>query len=382
MQTVSVIKCKNYEINKVYTTIKESLKNINFKIPKNKTILLKPNVLGPHPPEKAITTHPIILEAVCKLLKENNCKIWIGDSCGIADYGFTNKCFKVCKIEAVAKKYNAKLIAFETETATTIKDDKAKILKKINIAQAPLKADLIINLPKLKTHVLMKYTGAVKNMFGCIPGGLKSKLHSKAPREDLMGKLLLDIYQNVKPELTIMDGIVGLEGNGPGVAGIPKKIGLILASKDAVALDIIATKIIGYNPMDIATIKFAIERGLLKNLNDIEVIGEKNVSIKYKKPDRLSKLISKAPPWLTQIFFILSSKRPYVDKDKCKRCRVCFKVCPVKAISMKPFPTFNRTKCILCYCCHENCPYDAIILKRNRFMEFLQKFKQKIMGNS
>jgi len=376
MTKVSVLKCEEYNVDLIYKVIIQSLKNINFPIPKNKKILLKPNVLGQRKPELAITTHPTILDALCKLLKENNNEIWIGDSSGIADYGGTQKAFEICGIEAVAKKHNAKLISFEGSEKKEIIDNNAKIIKKFILAKEPFDADLIINLPKLKTHILMKYTGAIKNMFGCVPGGGKSKKHAIAPNEESFGQLLIDIYKNITPHLNIMDAIVSLEGDGPGSAGTPKKTGLILASKDAVALDIEASRIIGYGPLDIKTTKYAIERNLFSKIEDVEVIGEKNIKIDFKKPTGRTKLENKIPKPILKFLFNLASTKPYVKKNKCKKCGICAKVCPVDAIKLEPYPKFNRKKCILCYCCHENCPYNAIGLDKSSIITFLQKLRK------
>lgn len=376
MEKVSILKCNDYNVEQVYKVIKQSLKNIDFEIPKNKKILLKPNILAQKKPETAIDTHPAVIDALCKLLKENNNEIWIGDSGGITAYGGTKRAFEISGIEAVAKKYNVKLISFEGSQREEIIDNNAKIIKKFTLAKEPFMVDLIINVPKLKTHVLTKFTGAVKNMFGCVPGGGKSEKHALAPNEDMFSNLLLDVYKNVKPHLNMMDAIIGLEGEGPGSAGIPKKIGLILASKDAVALDIEASKIIGYNPLEIKTIKYAIERGLFTKIDDVEVIGEKDFKIDFKKPKIKPRLTSNMPELIVKFVFNLTSFKPYVKKNKCKKCNICANICPVKAIKLDPYPKFDRKKCVLCYCCHENCPYNAINLSHN----FLIKIYRKIKG--
>ena len=212
-------------------------------------------------------------------------------------------------------------------------------------------------------------------MFGCIPGGGKSKKHALAPNEDMFCNLLLDIYQHVTPNLNIMDAIIGLEGDGPGSAGIPKKAGLILASKDAVALDIEASKIIGYDPLDIKIIKYAIERGIFSKLEDVEVIGEKNLKINFKKPTMKNSLSSKLPKPIVKLIFNFVSLKPHVKKNKCKKCNICADVCPVDAIKLSPYPKFNRKKCVLCYCCHENCPYNAINLSYSNLVNFLNKIR-------
>jgi uncharacterized protein (DUF362 family)/Pyruvate/2-oxoacid:ferredoxin oxidoreductase delta subunit len=372
MQKVSVIKCETYDVDIIRDVIEESLKNIGFQIPKNKTILLKPNVLSQKGPDSAICTHPAVIDALCRILKEKDNEIWIGDSSGIASYGGTPKALEVSGIAEVARKHNAKLISFEGSERKEIIDKDNKVLKKFIVVKEPFMADLVINIPKLKTHVLMKYTGAVKNMFGCIPGGGKSEKHAIAPNEDMFGQLLIDIFKHVTPNLNIMDAVIGLEGEGPGSAGTPKKVGLILASKNAVALDIVASQIISYSPLSIKTTKYAIERGLFQGIDHVNIIGEKNFRIDFKKPKKQSKLVRKIPRPILKIIWNLAAFKPYVKKKDCKKCHVCEQVCPVKAITLKPYPKFNRKKCVLCYCCHEHCPHNAIKISKGSIIKFIE----------
>jgi len=377
MAQVSVVKCERYDAELIYRAIKKSLRNIGFRIPRNKKILVKPNVLGQKKPETAITTHPAVIDAICRILKEGKNEIWIGDSSGITDYGGTKKAFEVSGIAEIAGKYKARLIAFEGSKKKEIIDNNAKVIKRFILAKEPFEADMIINVPKLKTHMLTRFTGAVKNMFGCVPGGGKSKKHAIAPNEDMFCNLLLDIYQNIRPHLNIMDAVIGLEGDGPGSAGKPKKAGLIIASKDGIALDIAGSGIIGYNPLEIKTIRYAIERGLFTNTDDVEIIGEKNAKVEFKKPTAKTRLANKLPKPIVKFVFNAVSTKPYLRKERCRRCRVCAKVCPVKAITLEPYPKFNRKKCVLCYCCHENCHYNAIELRKPLAMKLIEKLRKK-----
>jgi len=373
MAKVSVLKCNSYDNGLVYKTIKKSLELINFKFKRNSKVLIKPNMLNPYKPEEAITTHPSIVDAVCKILKENKCRIIIGDSSGFFQQGGTRRSFKVAGIEAVAKKYNAELAPFEATKIITIKDKNAVVLKEINISSVLKDVDLIINLPKLKTHTLTKYTGAVKNLFGCVPGALKQRYHLIGKNEKGFCNLLLDIYQNIKPGLNIMDGVIGIEGNGPGREGKIKKAGLIISSENAVALDIIASEIIGFKPRDILTNKYALERRLFNG--KIEVLGEKNIKVPYKKP-----IIARShlPSFLSNFIYIIVQAYPYLNKEKCKKCGLCATICPVGAIKMKEYPLFNRRKCIACFCCNELCPSAAISLKRPKIIEILSYVWRKV----
>ena len=369
---VSIVDCNSYEQEQVYTAIKKSIEDIEFIIPKNKKVLIKPNVLGQHTPEASVTTHPSIIDALVKIFKDADCEVMIGESSGFFMDGGTNKALEMSGMKEVADKYNIPLINLESKPIKQIEDDTAVVYKNPHISSLIFEVDLVVNAAKLKTHTLMKYTGAVKNLYGTIPGGKKQKLHAFAEKPDKFGELLVDIYQNIKPGLNIIDGIIGLEGNGPGSTGIPIKTNIILASVNAPALDIVASEIIGYDPMDIYTNKYCVERGLVKK-DEIEVIGEKNI-INYKKPINTSNI----PKPLISWFMSQASMRPIVIKNKCIKCEICKKVCPMNAIEMKPYPKIDKKKCINCYCCHEMCPEAAMDLKGSRLFETVRTIKNMV----
>ena len=345
---VSVVKCGSYKQEKVDKAVAKALELIDFKFKKGMKVLIKPNVVGSFPKKQiATTTNPALVEAVCKILKRNNCKIFIGDS------PFTNaECsFKDSGIEKVAKKYG-KLIIFEQDKLIKIKDKKAKILKEFQIAKTIKDVNLVIDIPKLKTHMLTKYTGAIKNLYGCIPGGLKQRIHLKGKGDENFSKILIDIYQNIKPGLTIMDGVISMEGNGP-TSGDKKNTKIILASPSAVALDIAAAKIIGLQPHQIHAIKEAIARKLYPNY-DFELAGMKVLpKFKFKIPHTARKT--------QKLLNNLGKEKPIVcDTKKCIKCRMCEKHCPTKSIHLAPYPIVNPKTCIRCFCCIEICPQDAM----------------------
>jgi len=373
MAKVAVVKCSSYDYDLVFSKVSEAINLIGgFELKKGAKVLVKPNLLGDHKPEDAVTTHPFVVEAVVRILKEKGADITIGDSCGMGVIGGTRAVLETTGMNNVAKKHNIKALALETKTKV-ITDNNAKILKTMRVSSIAEEADLIINLPKLKTHSLMRYTGAVKNIFGIIPGGNKPGYHSTAPREDEFGNLLVDIYQNFTPELSIMDGIVGIEGNGPGSGGIKKQAGIILASKDAVCLDIVASKIIGFEPLEIRTTKYAIERGVSDG--KAEIVGEANLSIPFKKPITAPSFV---PDWVSKRIIEYIKVSPHVIKEKCLSCRTCFAACPVHAISMDKKARIDNKKCINCFCCHELCPYKAIELRQPLLLRVLVMIRRMI----
>lgn len=352
-EKVAVLKCSSYEQKKVDKAVEKIFELLDFKIKRGVKVLIKPNVVGNFPKTQiAATTNPALVEAVCKILKRQNCKIFIGDS------PFTNaeQSFKASGIDKVANKYGKKII-FEQEKLINVKDGQAKVLKNFNVAKIVKDADLIINMPKLKTHSLTKYTGAIKNLYGLIPGGAKQRTHLKAKGDKKFSNILVDIYQNVKPELTIMDGIVGMQGEGP-TSGEPVKTGLILASKNGIALDIAASKMIGLNPKSVYMIREAVKRKIYSGFK-FEVVEEKLPKLKFKIPSNQCKFRAKK-----MICRLFREKQIVCDTKKCVKCKMCANHCPAKAISMTPYPVVDTKKCIRCFCCIEICPQNAMGFKK------------------
>lgn len=350
---VSIVKCKSYKQSEVDSSISKALKLSGVEIFKNKKVLIKPNIVSADVKNiKATITQLPIIESVCKILKKNNCQIFIGESSFMNTHIF----FKKIGLDKLAKKYGAKLVIFEQDKLINIKDEEAKILKVFPVAKIVKDVDVIVNLPKLKTHQLMRFTGAVKNLFGLIPGGLKQKFHAKAPSEKKFAKLMIDIYQNFNDKvcINIMDGVIGMEGKGP-TSGEPVNSGFILVSKDAVSLDVVSSQLIGFNSKKILTNKEAVKREL--GSYDFELKGLKKLpNLNFKKPYVALKTIR-------SVLFALRQKPIVVDEKKCVKCGICAKHCPVKAITLSPYLVIDKKKCIRCFCCIEICPENALSLK-------------------
>ncbi len=350
VEKVAIVNCKTYAQEKVDKAITKVFKLAEIEIPHGKKVLIKPNIVVCNAKNPIATlTNSSIVKAVCKILKKYNCKIYIGES----SFMDTDVAFKKSGIEKIAKKYG-KILVFEQDKLVKVNDKKAKVLRSFHLSKTLKDVDLVINIPKLKTHQLTKYTGAIKNLYGCIPGGMKQKLHYKAKSEKVFSSLLVDIYQNIKPEINLIDGVVGMEGKGP-TSGKPKKAGYILASKNAISLDVVASKLIGYNPKNILMIKEAVKRKL--GSFKFKLIGmEKLPNLHFKKPIVTGKMSKR-------VLKLLKEKPIVVDEKKCIKCGLCVKKCPAKAIKLDPFPVIDKKKCIRCFCCMEICPQDALSLK-------------------
>ena len=272
---VAIKKCSNYDIDEVLKHIEWLYTQANGPDPKGKTILVKPNITSDEEPSKAITTHPVVVEAVIKYLLENGAlSIIVGDSPTIDNRKFTGL---KSGIRQVAEKCGAKWTRFNgPSVARKIGNGTVKVTSLIE------EVDLIINLPKLKTHELMHYTGAMKNIFGLVPGFNKAIQHSRFPNKLKMADFFVDFEEVIKPHFHILDGIIAMEGPGPG-SGYPKNVNVIMASQNPLALDLLACRIIGYNPELIPINKLALRRGhLIKSINDIQIKGPDSDTLKVK----------------------------------------------------------------------------------------------------
>lgn len=377
MPTVSIVKCDDYESEKVYSAIHRSLSLLNGvakQIKPGMKVLLKINLLSSsQPPERAVNTHPVVVRALVNIFqKDFGCDVYIGDSSGSVKNASTFNAFRVTRINEIAEETGVKIVNFDKDEYVDVHNKDYEVLDKFRIARTLRTVDFVVSVPKLKTHGLTQYTGAIKNMLGSIPGNGKKNVHLIAPKPTVFAKALVDIHQMVPPNLVIMDAIIGMEGNGPN-AGQPKKVGLILASKDSVAMDTVASTIIGFEPMAVPTIRFAHQRGLgVGELDTINVVGETitNVSVPdFQKPssgaqDFAGKYL---PDFLLALMFDSTcSTFSTVNHSNCTRCYECVRNCPAGAMSKENGKVIvDKKKCIGCFCCDEVCDFNAIEMKRS-----------------
>ncbi|MFH1541786.1 MAG: DUF362 domain-containing protein [bacterium] len=372
MPSVSLISCQTYNQPEVDQAI-QSLGLIDKIVKPGQKVLLKVNMLMGAAPEQAITTHPAIVAAVIKEVKKAGGIPLVGDSSGnpLSDYMQT---MAQCGFVQVCQKYGAGVLSFQQDGIVDVPSpSNNKKIKTIKLAKAVLDVDVIINLPKLKTHGWTLYTGAIKNLFGLVPGFYKSRYHLYAPQPFEFAKTLVDILEITKPQLHILDAVYGMEGAGP-TAGKPRAMGVIVASTDAVALDAVCSTLIGYKPMDIDTTKIAHDRGLGTGLLEkIHIEGPDLSSFVIKDWQHSAStynLTKNIPHFINLILQPLLARwlrvDPVVNQAKCTKCQVCVKSCPVKTIHNKNKKVIiDHSKCIMCYCCHELCKYEAIDLKRS-----------------
>ena len=347
-------------------------------------IVLKANLLRAAPPESAICTHPAVVEAVARLVKEAGGTPVICDSPGGALHkeAVLRSLYEKTGMAAAAAAAGAEL-ALDPSTRT-VSLPEGKVLRQAEIITPVAEADGVIDLCKMKTHVLMSMTGAVKNLFGVIPGLSKVGYHATHPDHATFADVLLDLTGYVKPRLSLMDGILAMEGDGPGSSGTPRQAGLLLAAANPLALDTAAGAIMNLPRQDNPVLLAAERRGLTPcRMEDVELIGgtvEELRMADYKFPastksnlmDFLGPLARPAERLCKKAL----SQTPRIDGAKCVGCGICAKSCPGQAIAMTApgkKARISQKACIHCYCCHELCPQRAVELHQSWLGRLLTK---------
>ena len=357
--TVSVRKVTRYNRTDILQAVSEIYEAAGGPDPKGMKILLKPNILADVPPERAVTTHPDIFYACARFFLDRGATVLAGDSPAIHKTGFKPK---VCGIAAVCEELDIPWVDF---TKNPVQRNHFKLARIID------EVDLIVSLPKCKTHELAYFTGATKNLFGLIPAFSKAFLHAKYPNRYVFSNMVLDLYSTLKPGFAIMDAIVGMEGAGP-QNGQAKHIGVILGSADHIALDIVAARIIGYDAMKIPMLADAVKRGIiLTDPDDIHIEGGELKEFYVKNFKRIKihhryNYVHMGVRWeqIRRRF----DKRPVFEHESCILCKKCVEICKSDALKVEDGKIkLTDRKCIRCYCCHEVCPVNAIKIKRKVF---------------
>lgn len=377
--------CPDYEQAEVcIRALVEQMGGMGRFVRPGERIVLKANLLRAAPPESAICTHPAVVEAVAKLVKEAGGTPVICDSPGGALHkeAVLRSLYEKTGMAAAAAAAGAEL-SMDSSTRT-VSLPEGKVLRQAEIITPVAEADGVIDLCKMKTHVLMSMTGAVKNLFGVIPGLSKVGYHATHPDHETFADVLLDLTGYVKPRLSLMDGILAMEGDGPGSSGTPRQAGLLLASANPLALDTAAGAIMNLPRQDNPVLLAAERRGLTPcRMEDVELIGgtvEELRMADYKFPastksnlmDFLGPLARPAERLCKKAL----SQTPRIDGAKCVGCGICAKSCPGQAIAMTApgkKARISQKACIHCYCCHELCPQKAVELHQSWLGRLLTK---------
>jgi uncharacterized protein (DUF362 family)/Pyruvate/2-oxoacid:ferredoxin oxidoreductase delta subunit len=373
---VALVNCTSYEKEMVSSAVKRGvdlLGGIGTFLTKDEKILLKPNVLAGDEPERCVTTHPSILEAVVPIVREYTPHISVGDSPGGGDPVVQ---LKGSGLAAIAEELGIEVADFSNGKEIYFEDN--PYIKRFLLANGVLEADGLISLSKMKTHALTRMTGALKNQFGCIPGSKKKTYHITHPSAYDFSRMLVSLSMAIRPRLYIMDAVMAMQGNGPR-GGSPAEINALLFSTDPIALDAVMCRLVALKPEYLPSSTIGKEMGMGTYLEEeIELIGDSPDSLinrTFKVNRRPFRDIM--PTGAVSAIKNLIIPRPAIDKQACVMCGACVKACPVdpKALNWKKGrqtipPVYTYLRCIRCYCCQEICPEAAIHVKSSAFEPF------------
>jgi len=366
-KTAAVRKCTAYDVHEIFIQIADIYQATGGPDVNGKRVLVKPNILTDNDPAKCISTHPVVVEAMVRFLQKNGATVFVGDSPAVHTAKFKGEKSGISK---VCETTGAVWVDF-TKNPVERKLKKGKI----KIAGIVDQVDIIISLPKFKTHELVYFTGAIKNTLGLVPGFSKAKQHALHQNRKGFGEFLVDLNEAIMPDYFLMDAVMGMEGPGPG-RGFPTEIGLLIGSTNPLALDIIASRIAGYDPAIIPTSSTALSRKkwllteneiiydgpeistiIKKGFNKVPISSNNNISFQF---------VMKRIPALKKL-----ERRPIFIHNNCTGCQKCVNICPVEAI--KPLPSNKKhivltdSKCIRCFCCSEVCMDNAVEIRRKIF---------------
>ncbi len=370
---VAIVHCAAYKPEELEAAVASAVEIASGLNVEGKRVLLKPNILRDAPPERALSTHPEFVRAVLRYVKKAGAaRILVGDSPGVHRADFQGR---GCGIRQVVEEEGAEWANFRGGKLE-FKVDKPLIESSFGLTDALKNIDVIISLPKLKTHEFMYYTGAIKNLYGLIPGYTKAALHVKYSARDDFGKMLVDLVQAVGNNYScysIMDAVVAMEGPGPG-NGFPRSTGIVAASSSLTAMDLAFSALIGYEPDSVPTNRYAL--GVLDGIESFDDYELKGMDFADAQPEQFELIGgSKRGPvarFMMRFGFfrrleIKSRPLPQFDHEKCIGCGECIAICASRALSFassERYVQIDTSKCIRCYCCHEICPVEAITIQK------------------
>lgn len=378
MGKVQLTKIESYNnIDMIQTSINSMLDNslLSKKLFDGAKVVIKTNLLMKKKPEQAVTTHPIIIECLANYFVKYNCEVIIADSpAGPFTKTSLEGIYEASGMVKAAQNSGATL-NYNVSFSEVSPSDSMR-LKTFNVIDVVKNADFVISAAKLKTHGMMTFTGAVKNLFGVIPGLIKAEYHFKLMNEENFAHHLIDIERYIKPDYSIIDGIEAMEGNGPS-NGIKRNLGILIGADNAYEADFIACDLVSIAFKLVPTLYLAESRNIF-NKNEIVVEGldYKDLNIApFKLPDSvdLTFLPQNTPAKLKEIIIKKLKAKPEFVHSKCISCGHCKRNCPANVISMVDNkPVVNLKDCISCFCCHEVCPADAVKIKKSLLLKLLK----------
>lgn len=363
-QKVALARCAGYASEDVFAAVRRAVDlagGIHAFVKKDERVLIKPNMLTDAAPEEGVCTHPQVVRAVIRLIKPITPHIFCGDAPSVfGEKKEVDRVYEATGIKKICLQEGVGLVYFSAP----------RMHGRYALTDWLDRVDRLISVPKFKTHGLTVLTGGVKNLFGLVVGMNKMLVHRDFVHPRDLSRALIDIYALRRPDLTVLDGIVAMEGEGPGSSGTLRSLDLVAASADALSLDMILARIMGISPDAVPTNREALRRGMSPVF---EVVGEPLE--KFRGRDFIlpkSSILQRLPRWSLGFVKIALSMRPWIEARKCRVCGACARSCPATAITrVQGRMKIDGLRCQVCLCCQEVCPYAAIHIRKNLFLNLL-----------
>lgn len=372
MNRAYLIRQKDYAVDALTEAVDRMFTAFGFydKVTQGTQVVLKPNLVMKSAPEEAIITHPNLVAAVAVCLQKHGARVLVAESGGgLYNPAVMRNVFRGCGYTAAAEQYGFSLYADcqskEVELPHGVRCGRLSVIEPY---MQPRKA-LVVDLAKLKTHGMMEYSGAVKNLFGVVPGLMKPELHCRFPEKEPFAEMLVDLCEYVRPDFSIIDGVEAMEGNGP-TGGKKRFVGALIGSDSPYDADLVGAAVINMAPMDILMLKNAWKRGLCaQSAAEIEVLGDavQDVLVPDFKRARSSDVdfIKRVPKFLQPLAKKITTPYPKVQRKNCIGCGKCAESCPQHTITISGHKAqIQYANCIRCFCCHEMCPKHVIDIRR------------------
>ncbi len=368
-EDVALLACGSYAFEEVKQAVDEQFRLLSLDglLHDGMEVLVKPNLIMRSAPEAAAVTHPTVVAAVACWLREHGANVTIADSPGgVYNPTVLRAIYRGTGYQAMAEEYGFLL---NTDCSyEEVKNPGGTLCHEFPIIAPALRAELIVDVAKLKTHCMTMLSGTVKNMFGAVPGLMKPELHCRFPQKPEFCEMLVDLCSMLRPSICVLDGVTAMEGNGP-TGGRPRHVGVLLAGRNPFAVDCAGARLIGMDPASIPLLAAGMRRGLCPGEGDIRVLG--GDPARFAVPDFLqpesktSDFIDRLPRFLRPLASKVTTPIPKIRESACVGCGRCAESCPQHTITIENHVAkIHYQHCIRCYCCHEMCPMQAIDIKR------------------
>lgn len=370
-EQVFLSRCPGYELERLEELVGELFCGLGVyeELKPGMLAVVKPNLVIKAKPEEAVTTHPNLVAAVGRCLKKAGARVLIAESPG-GPYtpAVMKSIFAACGYPELAKREGFELYTACKSREVSLPDGKR--CRRMTVLEPFLDGDYIVNLAKLKTHCMLDMSGAVKNLFGAVPGLMKPELHCRFPEREAFAEMIVDLCELIRPQLSVIDAVEAMQGNGP-TGGEKRFVGALVASKSPYAADLAAASLIGFSPMELPLLRNAADRGLCpQSLAELDMRGGAPLEAlrvpDFKRAESSSTdFLMRLPAFLRPFAKKVTTPAPKIRTKDCVGCGKCAESCPRHTIRIREKKAeIHYQECIRCFCCHEMCPKRAIDIRR------------------